>query len=172
MNYLPHFTTFATYLGFGLFGLLTLLLLGSLLPVAGGYQLRVVESGSMEPTFSTGAVIATRAASSYAVGDVVTFQRRSDARATTHRIVSIDDNQYIMQGDANNAPDMVPVAREEIAGKVWFAVPFLGYVLSFIKQPWGFLLIVGVPASLIVYEQVQRIRREMRTMQADKTTQV
>lgn len=167
MNVLPHITDVATYLGFAVLLLLALLLLGSLLPLSNGYQLRVVESGSMEPAIGTGALIVTRPASSYVVGDVVTFQRRGDAQATTHRIIASEDNVYTMQGDANNTPDLVPVAGEEIAGKMWFQVPLLGYVLSFIKQPLGFLLVVGVPAGLIVYEQVQRIRRALKTI---KTT--
>lgn len=165
MNLLPHVITIATYFGFALFALLALLLLGSLLPVSNGYQLRVVESGSMEPTIPTGAVVVVRAAETYAVGDVVTFQRRGDAAATTHRIIALEDGDFIMQGDANNVADMTPVRPAEVVGRVMVTVPYVGYVLAFAKQPIGFLILVGLPAGLIVFEQITRIRRAIKTTQ-------
>lgn len=173
MKYLTQITTIAIYIGVGLFVLLALLLLGSMLPITNGYQLRVVESGSMEPTFGTGAVIMTKSASTYAVGDVVTFQRRTDDRATTHRIMSIEGGLYTMQGDANNAPDLVPVEEVEIAGVVLLHIPYLGYVLNFAQQPLGFMFLVGVPALLIVIEKVKKIVavvRSKREEEVDVTT--
>lgn len=161
-------TNIATYIGVGLFVLLALLLLGSILPVTNGYQLRVVESGSMEPTFGTGSVIMTRSASSYNVGDVVTFQRRTDERATTHRIIAKEDELYTMQGDANNAPDLIPVEEIEIVGAVFFHIPFLGYVLNFAQQPLGFMLLVGVPALLIVIEKVKKIVAVVRSKKEEE----
>jgi signal peptidase len=145
-----------TYLGLVAFVMLAILLLGSITPL-GSYQVRVVESGSMEPTFSTGSAILTKLATAYAIGDVVTFQRRADSSATTHRIIAIEDGLYTMQGDANNTADLIPVEESEIAGVVFLQIPFLGYVLNFAQQPLGFLLLVGVPALLIVIEQVKRI---------------
>jgi signal peptidase len=145
----------------GLIVSVVLLLLGSLWPGDFGYDIRIVESGSMEPTIPTGAIVLTRPETLYQVGDVVTYQRRTDQAATTHRLVDkVDDGSqqvFLTQGDANNVADVQPVLPEEIAGKVWFNVPYLGYVLSFFRSPWGFMLLVLIPAMLIVWEQLARI---------------
>ena len=143
---------------------LALLLLGSLWPGPWSYDLRIIESGSMEPTIPTGAVVITQPAQSYEVGDIVTYQRRSDVGATTHRLVATTTVEgaaaFVAQGDANNVADAEPVRAAEIAGKVWFDIPYLGFVLSWLRSPFGFLVLVIVPAVFIVWEQVTRIRRE------------
>jgi len=138
-----------------------LLLLGSLWPGEVGYDIRIVESGSMEPTIPTGAVILTRPEAEYQVGDIVTYQRRTDQSATTHRLIAEVDSQavqaFVTQGDANNVADVQPVLPEEVAGKVWLHIPYLGYILSFLRSPLGFMLLVLIPAVLIVREQLVRI---------------
>jgi len=140
-----------------------LLLVGSLWPGQHGYDIRIVESGSMEPTIPTGAVVLTRPTASYQVGDVVTYQRRTDQSATTHRLIAdtevAAEAAFLAQGDANNVPDAQPVLAVEIAGKVWLDIPYLGYVLSFFRSPLGFLVLVLVPALLILREQIVRIAR-------------
>ena len=142
---------------------LALLLLGSLLPRGYGYDIRIVEGGSMEPTIPRGAVVLTRAESSYEIGDVVTYQRRTDERATTHRLVETvtveDESAFLTQGDANNVVDNDPVLEVEIAGRVLFHIPYVGYLFSFFRTPFGFLVLVLIPAVLIVRDQVIRIRR-------------
>jgi signal peptidase len=142
---------------------LALLLLGSLWPGELGYDIRIVESGSMEPTILTGAVVLTRPAANYEVGDIVTYQRRTDKRATTHRLITKigagEEVAFMAQGDANNVADVEPVRVVEIAGKVRLNLPYVGYVLSFFRSPLGFLVLVLIPAILILREQFIRIRR-------------
>lgn len=157
---------FVWTLGIALFAIAMLLLL-TILPLENGYSARIVENGSMEPTVPLGSTIFTKLAEEYVAGDVVTFQRRSDDQATTHRIVDIEIDEdgeavFITKGDANDAADMQPVEEEEIAGKVIFQIEYLGYILDFAKQPLGFFILVGLPASWIVYEQWQIIRREWK----------
>lgn len=152
---------------------LVLLLLGSLYSGQYGYDIRIVESGSMEPAIPTGAVVLTRPQASYAVGDVVTYQRRTDTSATTHRLVEATmvagEPAFIAQGDANNVADVEPVRPAEIAGRVWYHIPYLGYILSFFRSPLGFLILVIVPAVLIVWEQVARIRRTLTAAREQNT---
>lgn len=145
---------------------LALLLLGSIVPVAGGYQIRIVESGSMAPTIPLGSALVVSPSETYSIGDVVTFQRVTDDEVTTHRIIGEEVLEgkavFIMQGDANNAADQRPVEKREIVGKVVFHIPYLGFILNFLRQPLGFMLVVGVPAIWIVYEQVLKIIHEAR----------
>ena len=145
---------------------LALLLLGSIVPVAGGYQIRIVESGSMAPTIPLGSALVVSPSETYSIGDVVTFQRVTDDEVTTHRIIGEEVLEgkavFIMQGDANNAADQRPVEKREIVGKVVFHIPYLGFILDFLRKPLGFMLIVGVPAIWILYEQVLKIIHEAR----------
>lgn len=148
------------------FLLLALLLLGSIIPFF-GYQIRIVQSGSMAPTLPMGSALVVRATDTYNVDDIVTFQRYGDAEATTHRIVDSTPDEdegvmFTMQGDANNVTDQRPVAPREIVGKVEFHIPYLGFVLDFIRQPLGFIIIIGLPALWIFYEQISKIVREVK----------
>jgi signal peptidase len=163
MKLLGTITTSAFFIAFLL---LALLLLGSLMPFM-GYQIRIVQSGSMAPTMPLGSALIVRSVEGYAVEDVITYQRIGEAEATTHRIIgeSPDPDEgvmYITQGDANNVADQRPVAKREIFGKVVYHIPYLGFLLDFIRQPIGFLLVIGIPAAWIVYEQIIRIVREAR----------
>jgi len=162
MKYLQFAKTAVTTISIIAFVLVALVVAGSLIPVNGGYQIRIVESGSMEPAIPTGAAILTKVAPTYAVGDVVTFQRRGEDSPTTHRVLAVAGTTYTMQGDANNTPDLIPVQENELLGVVFFQIPFLGFVLDFVRQPLGFFILVGLPALWIVYEQALRIMAVVR----------
>ena len=151
---------------FTAFLLLALLLLGSLMPFM-GYQMRIVQSGSMEPTLPLGSALVVVDSDEYAVGDIVTFQRIGEDEATTHRIVGEESTpdeglMYIMRGDANNTDDQYPVAPREIAGKVVFHLPYLGFLLDFIRQPIGFAIVIGLPSLWIIYEQIIKVVKEVK----------
>jgi signal peptidase len=116
----------------------------------------------MEPAIKTGSVVVVKPADSYKVGDVITFGPVSKTKSpTTHRIAEIKDGNYLTRGDANNAEDMRTVSRYEIIGKVIFSVPYVGYAVAAAQKPWGFGLIIVVPAVLIIYEEAQKIRKEL-----------
>lgn len=69
----------------------------------------VVLSGSMEPTYPTGALIYVKKvpAEQIQVGDPITFVMNEDLVVATHRVVDIDgENQrFTTKGDANDAVD-------------------------------------------------------------------
>jgi signal peptidase len=140
-------------------GLLLVLLQSSLIP---GYEVRIVQSGSMEPAISTGSVVIVKAQTSYKDGDVITFggeERRS--LPTTHRIIGTEivagELVFITKGDANAEADVDPIAADTVRGKVLLAIPVLGYLLDFARQPLGFALLIGLPALLIVTEEAGKI---------------
>lgn len=143
---------------------IVLLLLSSALPIPGGIKTFVVQSGSMEPAIRTGSVVVVKPADSYAIGDVITFGPRSKTKPpTTHRIVEVrDDGNYVTRGDANTDDDMRTVSRYEVIGRVLFSVPFAGYAVAAAQKPWGFTLIVVIPAAIIIWEELQKIWRELQ----------
>ncbi len=136
------------------------------LPLSTNVEIKIVESGSMEPSIMTGALVVVTPASSYAVNDVVTFRSRTADIPTTHRIVDsrIENGQriYMTKGDANEDIDGDEVSEKAIIGKVLFDVPYAGFVLDFARQPMGFMLLIGLPALLIVIDEIEKIWREIR----------
>jgi signal peptidase len=140
-------------------GLLLVLLQSSLIP---GFEVRIVQSGSMEPAISTGSVVVVQAQDTYVVDQVVTFGGvERGSIPTTHRIIGTEliagELVFITKGDANPEADVDPVVATDIRGRVLLAIPALGYLLDFARQPLGFALLIGLPALLIVVEEAGKI---------------
>ena len=148
---------------------LGLLLVASLVPIPGNIEVKIVQSGSMEPTIRTGALTVVKPLVKYAVGDVIMFGKDTKTEVpTTHRIVADEVRSgvfyYTTKGDANEDPDPQPVRHSEVIGKVLFSIPYLGYLLDFAKKPFGFALLIGVPAAIVVFDEAGKIWREMKKM--------
>lgn len=147
-----------------LLGLLLVLLQSSIVP---GYEVRIVQSGSMEPTISTGSVVVIQKRDNYLEDQVVTFgEQTKNSIPTTHRIVSTEVQNgelvYLTKGDVNEEVDVDPVRKENIRGVVLFTIPALGFLLDFARQPAGFALLIGLPAALIIFEEVSKIVAAVR----------
>jgi len=154
-----------------------LLLIVSILPITGNYKVMTVISGSMAPAIKMGSVVIVKPASDYKIGDVITFGPYSKTKApTSHRIydIKVVDGQpvYITKGDANNAPDAREIQKRDVLGKVLFSVPYIGFAVDFAKKPIGFVLIIGIPAVIIISDEVKKIIREVKktkeTKESDK----
>lgn len=165
-------TNILTYGFYTLVALVVVLLFSSALPIPGGIKTFVVQSGSMEPSIRTGSVVVVKPFPStgsgqvgaYQVGDVITFGPRSKTKPpTTHRIIEVKaDGNFVTKGDANDDEDIRAVSRYEVIGKVIFTLPWVGYAVAAAQKPWGFMLIVGIPAILIIWEEAGKIWREMK----------
>lgn len=137
-------------------------LAGDTLPMPFGFGTAVVLSGSMEPALSVGDLLIVVAYDDYAVGDIVVFQ---DGKSSiTHRIVSIDGDNLVTRGEANNVDD-APISGEQVKGKVVLAIPFVGYIANMIKTPIGTLVIIALAVFLL--ERSFRIDRERDRHQLD-----
>jgi len=145
--------------------ILALLLIISVFPIPGNYKVLMVLSGSMEPVIKTGSIVAVKPSEDYKIDDIITFYSFKSETPVTHRIVDIKEGNnkvlYKVKGDANEESDWEEVSKEDVVGKVLFSVPFLGYVINFLQQPIGFALIVLIPAIIIIYEEVTKIKREI-----------
>ena len=121
-------------------------LTGDSVPMPFGVGAAVVLSGSMEPELSVGDLLIVRERDSYEVGDVVVYQ--TGRTAVTHRIVSIEGDEVIAKGDANNVEDD-PITRAQIKGAVVCAIPLAGRVVNAIKSPLGTLCILALAVLLL-----------------------
>jgi signal peptidase len=64
-------------------------------------------------------------------------------------LVEVRDQTFITKGDANEDNDSSPVPFDDVEGKVAFSVPLLGYVVSFLKSPFGWAT-MGLLAVLVL----------------------
>lgn len=80
-----------------------------------GYSVFNVATGSMEPTIKQNDIIIVKMTDKYEVDDIVTFEK--DDAYITHRVITINDNNLITKGDANNTND-VAIAKSSVLGKV------------------------------------------------------
>ena len=162
------------YAFLGFLGVIAFSIAASVLPITGNYKILVVQSGSMEPAIKTGAVVIVKPADVYSIGDVITFGSITKTTPpTSHRILDMEVSEgqisYITKGDANEDPDGKPVAKMDVVGRVLFSMPFLGYVIDFARKPLGFALIIGIPAVVIVGDEVRKIVLEVKKLRSKKT---
>lgn len=134
-----------------------LLLVAVLLaPSVLGLSLEPVLGGSMEPTIKTGALIAMEktAPEEVQVGDIIGFKLEGMDTPVCHRVIEIVDTEegvgFRTKGDANEDPDTWIVKPENLIGKVVFDLALVGYIAKFIKTPYGFGLLLGLPAIVII----------------------
>jgi len=132
-----------------------------------GLRLFIVLSGSMEPAIKTGGVVLVSKSPVYNIGDVITFKNTGNTNVT-HRVQYKfpESNEYLTSGDANKDFDNGKVNGENIVGKVIFTVPYLGYVGNFAKTPRGFILLVIIPATIIIYEELKSLKKEFDKLRA------
>jgi signal peptidase len=162
-----HFTFVGAVIALGL------LLVASMVPIPGNIEVKIVQSGSMEPTIKTGALTVVKPLAKYLVGDVIMFGKDTKTEVpTTHRIVADEVRSgvfyYTTKGDANEDQDPQPVRQSEVIGKVLFSIPYLGYLLDFAKKPFGFALLIGVPAAIVISDEAGKIWREMKKIKVAK----
>lgn len=153
---------------------LALLFLGTKVDLL-GYQVKVVKSGSMEPSIATGGIVIIAPQPEYKTGDVITFgEDTARAVPVTHRIVEMYGGGrqaiFTTKGDANEEADRDPVRAHEVIGKVVYTVPYVGMVIDFARTPLGFALLIGFPALVIILDEFASIVWEVRKYFARKRT--
>lgn len=140
--------------------LLALYILSSNFNIFGHYRPFLVQSGSMEPAIMTGDVIVIKSQDSYVINEVVTFHNNS-GRVVTHRIVAVEKgaiNHYATKGDANRSGDEDSISDEQIIGKVILVIPKLGYLVAFTKSKWGLIMLLLIPATIFIIDELLKIR--------------
>ena len=133
-------------------------------------KIYIVESGSMEPAVKVGGVVVVSPDSLYSHGDIVSYDLNGNGKnIVTHRIFSkqfpngiTGEPLYTMKGDANKDFDPINITNSNIIGKVRLTIPYLGYLASYAKKPWGFILLVIVPATILIYEELKTLFGEAK----------
>lgn len=136
-----------------------MLALGVLVPRLAGATPYTVLTGSMKPSYPPGTLVVAKpiAAEDIRTGDVVTIQLESGQSGfVTHRVVKVStnlsgDQSFQTQGDANNVPDGDLRQPEQIRGKLWYSVPYLGHVNNALTGQQRQTAVYIVVAGLLIY---------------------
>lgn len=138
-------------------------LMGNSLPMPFGFGTAVVLTGSMEPTIMVDDLILVREQEEYHEDDIVVYQ--SGSMLVVHRIVEIQPDTVITQGDANNAPD-APIRKEMIKGTVVGCIPGAGGIARLLKSPAATITMIG--GALLLSELTYRREKQKDSDELDK----
>ncbi|WP_323960995.1 signal peptidase I [Arthrobacter sp. JZ12] len=126
--------------------------------VTGSYTYTVLTQ-SMEPGYPPGTFIVVKPIpfDELQLGDVITYQLESGKpEVVTHRITGVSSTQqgeptFITKGDNNSAEDPVPVREIQVRGKLFYAVPYVGFVANAAGQGDRNSVIYIAAIGLIAY---------------------
>lgn len=128
-------------------------------PKATGSTTYTVLTKSMAPKFPPGTFLVVKPVDfdDLKYGDVITFQMYSGRpEVETHRIVGFGATQagektLVTRGDNNGANDAEPVTAPQITGKLFYAVPVVGYAANFLGNADRNMWVTLGAAGLIGY---------------------
>jgi len=124
----------------------------------------------MEPEIHTGGIIIAKSignATTLEIGDVIVFNSQGQMENqkkifVTHRIFKVTEDGFVTKGDACDRPDKGLVTPEKVVAKYCYGIPYFGYVLEFLKgfvhSKLGFLSLIIVPSSLLVFNELRRVK--------------
>ena len=134
-------------------------------PTLFGHQMYFIRTGSMSPYLEPGDVIISKKYDGGELvagkdGDVVTYygEMNGAVELITHRVIKVDGDKIITQGDFNNVADS-PITKDDIEAVMVHKTVIIDKVYKIISTTWGFWLFIFTPiASLIVAEIVSLVK--------------
>ena len=137
-----------------------------------------VLTSSMEPGLPPGTLLIVRpvAPADIRMGDVVTYQIRSgEPGVITHRIIAITttasgERSFTLQGDNNGAPDPDAVRAAQVQGRLWYSLPYLGWVNNAVGGDLRTTVIPVIAAACLLYAAwalLSGLRDRRKKMKAD-----
>jgi signal peptidase I len=130
-----------------------------------GWKFQPIETGSMAPRYPAGslAIIEPLEAADVRPGMTIVFEDPFvRGRLVAHRVVKrLPGRSPVWQtkGDSNTESDPAPVHSTAIKGRVRWAVPGLGRVVSALDGRWAVALLVGVPIAILLLSEITAVGR-------------
>lgn len=114
---------------------------------------------SMEPKLPPGTLLIVRPVDpdDINIGDVITYQIKSgEPGVITHRVIAAGVNSkgervFTLQGDNNAAADPDPVREVQIQGRLWYSVPYIGWVNNAMSGDTRSVIMPIVAGALLLY---------------------
>ena len=123
----------------------------------GGQASYVMVNGiSMEPNYHTGDLVIVRKAQTYQIGDVVTYRDAEMGAYVIHRIIGIEQEQFIMKGDNNSWIDAYQPTHDEIVGKQWIYAPKAGRAMQWLRKPINLSLTIVLLGGVFMTSMITK----------------
>lgn len=126
----------------------------------------IVNGNSMEPGFFRGDLVLVRREPAYGVGDAVVYSDPNMRQYVFHRIMGMELDRFILQGDNNDWLDSYHPASGEIVGKLWLHIPKFGKAIEWMRMPVNAAMSAGLFGVLLMtdlFKKSPRTRRESGT---------
>lgn len=131
-----------------------------------GHTYFVVASGSMSGSIEVDDIIFVRLTKDVHLNDIITYKSK-DGEIITHRLIQINNEDYIAKGDVNNSVDET-ISKDQIIGKVCCSIS-----PSFILKSIAVFLIIFILLALVNFDGIVRkfIMKEKDTKKIEKDEQ-
>ena len=155
-------------------------------PMITGSQTYSVLTSSMAPKYAPGTFLVVKPVpfEELKVGDIITYQIESGSPAViTHRITSVTAEQsgeivFITKGDNNDVEDELPVREVQVKGKLFYAVPFVGFVANGLGNSdrgamaqWGAVALMGYGVVALVRGALAKKRNDGETPEDNRSAE-
>ena len=135
------------------------------------YNIHAVEGNSMSPAIKHGDCIVTKKfQGEIKPGTIVvyTLLSNSDRNLIFHRVISVNGPFLITKGDAVEGVDPWPIPISAVKEVYLFKIPYLGYVASFMKTPFYWLLLAIYLIFCFYLWHRERIRKSVKLSKGGK----
>lgn len=138
----------------------------------GGHVAYVIVNGiSMEPGYHLGDLTIMRKAASYQVGEVVTYRDAEMQAYVIHRIISVEGDRYVLQGDNNSWIDAYRPTNAEVVGKLWIHIPKVGRIFKWLRSPLNMALTIGLLGGVLMAGMIIKPSQHRRSKSSPKGNQ-
>lgn len=118
-------------------------------------NINIVISGSMEPEIKVGSLaFITKDKENIKNDDVISYN--FGKTKVLHRVIKVKKEGFITKGDNNNTKDFGVINKKQVNGKYLFSIPFLGYVVLFIRK-YIFLIAFLVITLYLLKSEVRKL---------------
>lgn len=131
-----------------------------------------VLTGSMAPKIKPNSLVLVyqKKADKLKIGDVITYETE-ERSVLTHRIIEISEQDgerhFVTQGDSNETRDASIVKPEQIKGKVFISLPFLGRFGEIIQTKQGkmalMLTVLQIWLFMDVIQQIYQLSKQSKS---------
>ncbi len=116
-----------------------------------GYSPLIVLSNSMSPTFNKNdlIIIGDTDISQLSPSDIIAYI--IEDTTITHRIIELDNSNFITKGDSNDNADNYQVSSSQIQGKYLGKISYIGGLILFIQSPVGLIVFFVIPIISYIF---------------------
>ena len=140
----------------------------------GGFAVRIIRTGSMQPAIEPGdaAIVRATRVEQLHPRDIAVLFHPGDGEATAHRILTLDVStegvDIVTKGDANPVSDpVVRVPRNIALEQVLLVIPNAGYALAVLGSPLILASWCALGLIVLVVVEMQARRRRIASSSAE-----